>query len=118
MIEFGGLMYYIDIDALEKIISPELDPSKLVETHTKTYLDVNGNIHSVEVNESSTERVREVNAAKYDLVRTMIEVILDVVDSDEIDDTMGAERGLEKASFSFKIAFNTLYQYGILKEKE
>ena len=37
MIEFGGIMYYIDIDALEKIISPALEPTKLVETHTKTY---------------------------------------------------------------------------------
>ena len=51
-------------------------------------------------------------------MRTMIEVVLDVTDSDEIDDTMGAERGLEKASLSFKIAFNTLYEYGIIKEKE
>jgi hypothetical protein len=118
MIEFGGNFYYIDIDALENIISPALEPTKLVETHTKTYLNEKGEIHSVEVNENSTERVREVNAAKYDLVRTMIEVILDVTDTDDIDDTMGAERGLEKGSFSFKIAFNTLYQYGILKEKE
>jgi hypothetical protein len=118
MIEFGGIFYYIDIDELEKIISPELEPTKLVQTNTKTYLDEKGKIHSVEINETSSERVREVNAAKYDLVRTMLEVILDVVDSDEIDDTMGAERGLEKASFSFKLAFNTLFQYGILKEKE
>lgn len=117
MIEFGGIMYYIDIDALEKVISPALEPTKLVETHTKTYLDENGKIISVEVNETSTERVREVNAAKYDLIRTMIEVVLDNSE-DDIDDTMGAERGLDKASLSFKIAFNTLYEYEIIKEKE
>ena len=118
MIQFGENTYYIDIDVLESVISPELHPSKLVETQTKTYLDEDGKIVSVEVNEHSTERVREVNAAKYDLIRTMIEVILDVTDDDGIEDTMGAERGLEKASISFKIAFNTLYMYGILKEKE
>ena len=117
MIQFGENTYYIDIDVLESVISPELHPSKLVETQTKTYLDENGKIISVEVNEHSTERVREVNAAKYDLIRTMIEVVLDVTD-DEIDETLGAERGLEKASLSFKIAFNTLYEYGILKEKQ
>ena len=110
-------MYYIDIDALEKVISPALEPTKLVETHTKTYLDEKGKIISVEVNETSTERVREVNAAKYDLIRTMIEVVLDNSE-DDIDDTMGAERGLDKASLSFKIAFNTLYEYEIIKEKE
>lgn len=118
MIEFGGVIYSIDIDALEAIISPALDPSKLVEIHKKTYLDEKGDIISVEVNEIFTERIREVNAAKYDLLRTMIEVILDVTDSDEIDDTLGADRGLEKGSLSFKIAFNTLYDYGIIKEKE
>lgn len=117
MIEFGGIMYYIDIDALEKVISQPLEPTKLVETHTKTYLDEKGKIISVEVNESSTERVKEVNAAKYDLIRTMIEVVLDSTE-DDMDDTMGAERGLEKASLSFKIAFNTLYEYEIIKEKE
>lgn len=117
MIQFGENTYYIDIDVLESVISPELHPSKLVETQTKTYLDEKGKIISVEVNEHSTERVREVNAAKYDLIRTMIEVVLDVTD-DEIDETLGAERGLEKASLSFKIAFNTLYEYGILKEKQ
>jgi hypothetical protein len=47
---------------------------------------------------------------KYDILRTM----LDVVDvTEEIDETLGAEMGLEKSSLSFKIAFNTLYEYGI-----
>ena len=118
MIEFGGIIYYIDIETLEKVISPKLDPTKLIETHTKTYLDEDGKILSVEVNESSTERVREINAAKYELINTMIQVILDVIETDDMDDTMGPEIGLSKTSLSFKIAFNTLFEYGIIKEKE
>jgi hypothetical protein len=117
MIEFGGIYYCIDIDALERVISPELDGTKSVETHTKTYLDEKGKIVSVEVNEISTEKFREVNAAKYDVIRTMIEVVMDM-NEDDVDDTLGAERGLEKTSLSFKLAFNTLYEYGIIKEKE
>jgi len=115
MIEFGGMIYSIDIDALEKIISPEVK-GNYIETHKKTIFDKDGNIISVEVNEHITEKVREVNAAKYDILRTMIDVILDVVESDDIDDTLGAERGLDKSSLSFKIAFNTLYENGIIKE--
>jgi hypothetical protein len=61
-----------------------------------------------------TERIREVNAAKYDILRTMLDVVLDV--TEEIDETLGAEMGLEKSSLSFKI-FNTLYEYGIIKGK-
>jgi hypothetical protein len=44
----------------------------------------------------------------------MLDVVLDV--TEEIDETLGAEMGLEKSSLSFKIAFNTLYEYGIIKE--
>jgi hypothetical protein len=44
----------------------------------------------------------------------MLDVVLDV--TEEIDETLGAEMGLEKSSLSFKIAFNTLYEYGIKKE--
>jgi transcription initiation factor IIE alpha subunit len=60
-----------------------------------------------------TERIREVNAAKYDILRTMLDVVLDV--TEEIDETLGAEMGLEKSSLSFK-KLNTLYEYGIIKE--
>jgi|TARA_R110000782_G_scaffold65140_3_gene132673 hypothetical protein len=118
MIQFGENTYYIDIDKLESVISTALDTTKLIETKTTTYLDSKGDIISVEIIETSNERVREVNAAKYDLLRTMVEVVLDVTDSDELDATLGADRGLDKSSLSFKIAFNTLYEYGILKEKE
>lgn len=116
MVEFGGILYFIDLDALDKVISMELLESKLVETHSKTMLDENGKIVSVEINEHSSERVKEISPAKYDIIRTMLDVVLDITE-DEIDDTLGAERGLEKTSLSFKIAFNTLIEYGVLKEK-
>jgi hypothetical protein len=39
--------------------------------------------------------------------------------TEETDDTsLGAERALDKTSLSFKIAFNTLFTYGVLKEQE
>ena len=45
----------------------------------------------------------------------MLDVVLDF--EDEIDATLGAERALESTPLSFKLAFNTLYNYGIIKEK-
>jgi len=50
------------------------------------------------------------------VIRTMIEVILDY--EDESDASLGSERALEKTPLSYKLAFNTLYNYGIIKEKE
>jgi hypothetical protein len=46
----------------------------------------------------------------------MVEILLDF--EDESDASLGAERALEKTPLSYKLAFNTLYNYGILKEKE
>jgi hypothetical protein len=47
-----------------------------------------------------TERIREVNAAKYDILRTMLDVVLDV--TEEIDETLGAEMGLENLHYHLK----------------
>jgi hypothetical protein len=68
--------------------------------YTKKHLDENTNIISIEVNEIMTERIREVNAAKYDILRTMLDVVLDV--TEEIDETLGAEMGLENLHYHLK----------------
>lgn len=119
MIEFGGITYSIDIDVLDKLISPKSkkDESLMVTNReTKTYLDEKGDIISVEVTEYSSQKQTEVSAAKYDILRTMVDVIMDT--DDDSDTTLGPERALEKTSLSYKIAFNTLLSYGVLKEKE
>jgi hypothetical protein len=120
MIEFGGTIYYIDLDAYDNLVrKPITEENKyVVDTHRKTYLDDKQNITGVEINEQSTERVQELYGTKYDIIRIMIEVVLDSGDDDEMDDSMGSQLGLENGSFSFKIAFNTLHHYGIIKEKE
>lgn len=119
MIEFGGSFYYIDIDALEKAIKPVgVEPTdKIIEREEKVVLDGANNVLNTEVTEVSRERGREIDGAKYDIIRMMLEIVTD--GTEETDDTaLGAERALEKTSLSFKIAFNTLYNYGILKEQE
>ena len=115
MIEFGGNFYSIDLDAIDKVINITVDKNNktIKETNTKTYLDESGKIISVEVNESTVERFAEVNPAKYDLIKTMIDVIMD--GDEEIEDSLGVDLGLSKSSLSFKIAFNTLFSYGIIK---
>lgn len=120
MIEFGGTFYYIDLDAYDNLVrKPITNENKyVIDTHRKTYLDAEQNIVSVEIAEQSTERIQELNGTKYDIIRIMLEVVLDGEDDDEMDDSMGSQLGLEKGSFSFKIAFNTLHHYGIIKEKE
>ena len=126
MIEFGGTIYYIDMNELEKNITMSGTKANDKVTLTvvdakgnrtiKTYLDADGKVLSTEKHETSSERGREIDATKYDLIRLMIEVLID--SGDDIDDSLGSDRALEATSLSYKLAFNTLYQYGILKEVE
>jgi hypothetical protein len=118
MIEFGGTVYYIDLGVLDKILTPTgVKPNDIIKTNEKKILkDGEGNITSIEEYEASSLRGKEIDAAKFEVIRTMIEVILAY--EDESDASLGAERALEKTPLSYKLAFNTLYNYGIIKEKE
>jgi hypothetical protein len=116
MIEFGGILYFLDIDALENTIKVKgSDPKELmVDTTTIAHYDSDGLLTHSEITQTSTERGREIDATKYDLLRMCIEVLIDY--NDDTDDTLGADRALEKTPLAYKLAFNTLLNYGILKD--
>lgn len=118
MIEFGGVNYYIDIDALDKAITPKgVSPTdKISLTEFKEVRDLKGKLVGSETVETTSLRGKEIDGPKYDVIRMMIETMIDY--DDESDTSLGADRALEKTPLSYKIAFNTLYNYGILKEKE
>jgi len=119
MIEFGDVCYYIDIMALEKAIAiAGIKPNdKVITTEYKTVKDENGELIGTEILEISSDREREFDGSKYTLLMQMVEVLLDTREETE-DDSLGSERALAKTSFAYKLAFNTLINYGILKEKE
>jgi len=118
MIEFGGAIYFFDIDALENAIKIKepVSSDRIVETTTTKHLDSEGKILNIEVTETNVERGREVDATKYDLLRMCFEVLIDY--NEESDDTLGADRALERTPLAYKLAFNTLLNYGILKEMD
>lgn len=116
MIEFGGIYYYIDIDALEKLIyvpHKEGDTHVTYETTTKTLANLASEQTTVE---TKIPKVREVDFVKYEIIRNCIEIILD--SDDQGDSALGAEAALEQMSMAYKVAFNTLYKYEIIKEQE
>lgn len=113
MIEFGNVFYALDLDAYEQTI--RIKDSDPTESVTKTYYDEDGKIVSKEVLETRKEKTLEVDSTKYELVRALLEVVLDDVD-DDADDSLGSDRILSKRPLSYRIAFNTLLAYGILRE--
>ncbi len=118
MIEFGNVIYYIDLDALSKAINPSgpKPKDKYIETEIKTIKNDKGEVVSIEHFETINERGREIDATKYETIRTMIEVLIDY--DEDVDTSLGPDRAFSKMPISFKLAFNTLYECGVLKEKE
>lgn len=118
MIEFGGVLYYIDLDAFESAISSQKasEEDAVFSTETITKKDGNGDVQYVKKVVTSGPKVKEVDITKFEIIRNLLDVILDY--DDESDTSLGADRALEKTSLSYKLAFNTLFEYGIIKEKE
>lgn len=117
MLEFGDSVYYIDINAFDKAITivESLKKNESVETEVKTMRDADDKIISVEKVVKTSTRGKEVDATKYDLLKTFIDYIIDYEDITE--DLLGADRALSKSSLGYKIVFNTLLAEGIIKEK-
>jgi hypothetical protein len=115
MIEFGNVYYSIDLVAYENAIRiKDADPTESV---IKTCYNEDGKLVTREVLETKKERTLEVDSTKYELIRALLEVVLDDVE-DDMDDSLGSDRALSKRPLSYRIAFNTLLTYGILVETE
>jgi hypothetical protein len=116
MIEFGNSVYYIDLKGFDKAITlSDSNTQPSVDKESKQTLNEEGKVIVTEVFERTTNKNKEIDGAKYDLLKTFIEYI---IDSEEVsDDSLGADRALAEASFGYKIVFNTLYKEGIIKEK-
>jgi hypothetical protein len=117
MIEFGGIIYQLDLDALNEAIKIKGHNPKdvIMERVVKTYTDEKGELTGSEILETFRERGLDIDSTKYDVLRMLIDVIMDDLD-DEPDDSLGTDRALNKKTVSYRIAFNTLKQYNILKE--
>lgn len=94
-LHFGGDFIYIDFDEVTNVIKMDGIPQK----------DEDGN----DVPLGSTI---SMDVTKWELVNKMIDTILDELD--EEDPTLG-KKNLDKLPISFKIAYNTLLRYNIIK---
>lgn len=117
MLEIGGVIYTVDLEALDALITAKTTGgNKITETETKELIDDKDNVYAKEKVTKEFDRIREIDMAKYETVRVLFEVILSM--QEEIDDNLGVERALGDTSLPFKLSFNTLIQYGIIKEEE
>tara|TARA_R100000544_G_scaffold37069_1_gene27010 strand:+ start:639 stop:989 length:351 start_codon:yes stop_codon:yes gene_type:complete len=115
MLGIGGIDYTIDLEALDMLITTKAENgSKTRETEKKVILDEDDKVITTEKFTKVYNKVREIDMARYEIIRVLFEVVLST--QDDIDDELGVDRALEGLSLPFKLSFNTLLQYGIIKE--
>lgn len=114
MIDVGGMIYYINFDALDKLITTDdtLSAQDVSDIKTKEFIDVDGKVYKKIRNTSTYRKSKEIDGARYDCMGLMLQIIMNT--DVEIDDTLGVDRGLAEMPLNWKIAFNTLQHYGIL----
>ena len=112
MIEIFGEIYYIDFDIIDKFLSPDsqFKPRKIIEKQTTVTFDSKGNTISKMEVENETYKPTEINGVRFEIIRNFIE--------DISDPTNNTGASLAEMSIGFKLAFNTLTAYRILKPIE
>ena len=96
MIEVLGRTYYLDLNELEKFVElPDEDPKEKLED-----------------NEEEETTGQRFSIIKFEIVKTMIEVVL--TEREEFDESLGSYQAT-KTSIPFRLAFNTLLRHNIIK---
>ena len=97
-LEFGGSYIYIDLNEIVNVV--KMDGVKPPSNNDD------------DEDESDNPALITIDVTKWELINKMIDTILDVLN--EEDPALGA-KNLEKLPVSFKIAYNTLVKYNIIK---
>ena len=127
MISFGGKKYTIDFLAIDKLVtdgmSIEGDDIEIEEVKTLSDIEVpteDGEgtkiIQDLIVTNVITKKYpkgKQIDAIKYEMVKGMLDIVLH--EQETVDEKLGTQNALDEYSLSFKIAFNTLLYYEIIK---
>jgi hypothetical protein len=116
MIELFGELYYIDFAELDKFIL--LDKKPLDKTKLKTVVqteDAQGKVVSTVTTIDEQIKHKEIDAVRFDIIRNFI---ADIGDEVYEEDPRLGELSLGKTSIKFKLAFNTLVAYRLLKKMD
>lgn len=106
-LEVDGISYYLDLEAYHQAV--KMPPRKV----KKPVEQEDGSTKTMEVEEDGG-----LNVSKYELLKFVLEIVMDEKGGEDIDSAMGLSYGFKKMPFSFKLSFNTLLNYGIIKPIE
>lgn len=124
MFKIGEKVYLLDIDAIIEYITKSDESTKNVNTQTVNHYrsadntDASQVVYGAElcyvgkeVSEDKHTKSETIDTIRYDLVKSMIETLLNInFDGDDED--------LTSITFGEKIIFNSFIEKGFLKEKK
>jgi hypothetical protein len=115
MIEILGELYYIDFDEFDAVLLLDNKTDNLKTTKKVETLNSVNVITQTEITYDEEISHREINGVRFEILRNFISDLGD--EPDEADIRLG-KTSLEDMSIRFKLAFNTLLAYDILKKIE
>lgn len=118
LIKIGNDMFIIDIEVMGNFITEQNQNDKSngnmeVEKEIINTYSANSELIGKQETIHEKDKGREINVSKYEIIRTMIDTVMSY--NEEIDNSLGIDRAMKQAPIPFKIAFNTLLYYKILK---
>jgi hypothetical protein len=116
MIKVDGDYYFLDLDALSNELEQDgnLAEGTIKETEEITTMDGEGKPKEITVSVITKHKPKEIDGSKYELLRTMVEILLSV--EFEYDEALMKSKDLQTAPMNYAIAFNTLLKLKILKK--
>lgn len=115
MIDIFGEDYYINFETLDEFLisdsSFEAGENESIEISEQ--FDAKGNLIGSSTSTMTSDKVKEINGVRYDIIRSFISDLTMEAENEDYDYTLGSNN-LQKTSIRFKLAYNTLTKYGIL----
>ena len=116
LFDVAGSKYYFDLDALSQFI--RIEKSESVDDilgEVKKELENKNNENDEETEEVPHELYTQIiDVTKWETTKVMIESVLS--EQGPVDEAMGYGQLSKQLSIPFKISFNTLLKYQIIKE--
>jgi hypothetical protein len=114
MIKIFGDLYYIDFEKLDAFVA-DGQKDNVFKTVDKEY-NYDNELVKTKMIETAEPTTKEVNVVRYEIIRNFIDDIsMAGGTSDEHDEMLGSNN-LIKTDVKFKLAYNTLIFYKILKK--
>lgn len=117
MLSIAGINYVFDFKKVDEVLSFNKSQTREVqEIKIKEFYDGENKLENKVILTKKYTKPKEIDLTRYEIIKVLIEILLSF--DDDFDDALGLERALKSASLPFKISFNTLMEYGIIKEIE